>query len=57
VHGNLGGTKGALYVQVIIIFICGKGKEYHQLGTDFLVLYRMVSADKRVDFVSDRVFI
>jgi hypothetical protein len=33
----------------------GKGNKDHQLGTDFFVHHRTVSAVKKVEFVSDRV--
>jgi hypothetical protein len=36
-------------------FLYGKGQEYLQLRTGFFVHQRMVSAIKRVEFVSDRM--
>jgi hypothetical protein len=42
-------------VQGIIIFFYGKGNENHHSGTRFFVRHRILSAIKRVEFVSDRM--
>ena len=52
-YRRLDGTKGAQYDQGLYFFY-RRGNESHHLGTGFFV-HRIVSAVKRVEFVSDRM--
>jgi exonuclease III len=36
-------------------FFCGQGNGDHRLGTAFCIHKRIISADRRVDFISDRM--
>jgi hypothetical protein len=48
---NGGGTKRADEYT----FLYGKGNENHELGTNFFVHKRIISAVNKVEFVSDRI--
>jgi len=52
---RLGGTKGARYEQEIISFSVKKKMKTINLEQDFFKNLRMVSAGKRVEFVTDRM--
>jgi len=51
VYRRFGRTKGARDYN----FFYGKGNENHQLGTLLFVHHIIVSTEKRVEFVSDRM--
>jgi hypothetical protein len=51
VRGEKGGTEQAEEYT----FLYGQGNEDHQLGTGFFVLKRIISAVRRVEFISDRM--
>jgi hypothetical protein len=54
VYRRSDGTRAALNGQRIIHFVYGAGNEY-QLRIGFLVYKRIISAIRRVEFVSDRM--
>jgi hypothetical protein len=54
VYRRLDGRKGALSGPRYTFFY-GQGNGGHQLGTGFLVHKRIVSAVRRVEFISDRL--
>jgi hypothetical protein len=51
VRGDRGGTEP----EGEYALLYGNGNENHDLGTDFFVRKRIISAVKRVEFVSDRI--
>ena len=52
---EVSGEKAGTVREGDYIFFYGQGNENHQFGTGFLVHHRILSAGKRVEFVSDRV--
>ena len=52
---RLGGPKGGTVRAEVYNVFNGKVNDNHQYGTGFFVHHRIVSAVKRVEFVSDRV--
>jgi hypothetical protein len=51
VRWDRGGTK----LSGKYTFLYGKGNENHELGTGFFVHKRIISAFKRIEYVSDRI--